>query len=337
VALSPRTTGTAEAVLCIDISSGKLVPGSRDLHYLPGCESNETLDKPWWELLGCRAYQHHPVTAALATGGRTPLPAFCIQTGGQGTVVTGEVYPLPDTNDTRAAICLYPLVDERDIESLEPLSVGDTIGVLGISGLSHDDQLEPSRHQSLITGIYRETRALLRAQDSIIPAPGSGFIFVLRQVEIEQATLIGKALGSQASAVLHTDTADNSANRAAIGLAAITTTPLVALVQANNALLRALSDTDSTLLCVTGPGDARYATARAQEMRGIFTARNHVIQVPDAPADITVNPLETGIQGYVGDNMEGAVDQALFLAPLDTHCRCGPTWYRQVLYRAHDT
>ena len=30
-----------------------------------------------------------------------------------------------------------------------------------------------------------------------------------------------------------------------------------------------------------------------------------------------VTPLETGIDGYVGDNMEGAVDQAMFLASLD--------------------
>jgi DNA-binding NtrC family response regulator len=34
------------------------------------------------------------------------------------------------------------------------------------------------------------------------------------------------------------------------------------------------------------------------------------------PAPV-ITPLETGIEGYVGDNMEGAVDQAMFLARLD--------------------
>lgn len=36
----------------------------------------------------------------------------------------------------------------------------------------------------------------------------------------------------------------------------------------------------------------------------------------EKPAPL-ITPMETGIEGYVGDNMEGAVDQAIFLARLD--------------------
>lgn len=70
------------------------------------------------------------------------------------------------------------------------------------------------------------------------------------------------------------------------------------------------------------PGLAGFRpSAAALQYLGAALAGRGMVRAPgvspDGPAELAVSELEKGIEGYVLDNMEGAIDQAIFLASVD--------------------
>jgi len=168
-------------------------------------------------------------------------------------------------------------------------------------------------------------RDIVRTRDSLSAPVGSALLIVFRDLDVESATDICRALLSH----LHRVCADSGAGlRIAVGLAHMTRerAALHTLLAANNALLQARSSGAAEQLRVERTEDYPLLISAAIHAAGVFGAEHTLRGVPDRELSRSVpraaevppvQPIERGIEGYVVDNMEGAVDQAMFLARLD--------------------
>jgi DNA-binding NtrC family response regulator len=307
------------AALRIAPDSGEIYAGNTAAAALLGCEASDFAGRPWGDVLSLPRPLAGVLGDALAAGISVDLPpALLERAGGDGIVVAIHLFPALGGDD-----CLLLLEESpRAGDEPGPIDAGDTVAVLGVGGLA----LNPAQGLADITGLmhdlHRGSLQILRGGDTAAPPAGTSIAMSLRNTDLETATDIGRALLSHLQPLL----SGRSNARLQLGLARAgdERNPLATLVAANNALLAGFCVGSADPVSLAGEGDLSLLAAAAFNRQGLFSGLREESR-PDAPAAQTareeplppVSALETGIDGYVDDNMEGAIDQAVFLAGVD--------------------
>lgn len=290
------------AVIDLDPATGQV------LAVLAGPLGLKLQEEPttWYQLLGCSDDADHPMAIALAGYTDVTLPIFTIHpdSGGNPLLVTGEVQINNGPDQKRASCTLLPLLSQDQLGDFTTLQPGDVVIALVIlpetsanSGPAGDG-----------TELLPMAQKVLRPGDCMLTAGAAGLVMGLRGSSIEQATSLAREAASQIG-----KSWPSNKPTVGVGICALEWGPMTAIEQANNAAARAALDPRIQSAHVAEPGDAGLLTRLSSVLRGVVP---QVLEGSQSGTGGTtlVNPMETGISGYVIDNMEGAVDQALFLA-----------------------
>ncbi|MDZ7784125.1 MAG: sigma 54-interacting transcriptional regulator [Halioglobus sp.] len=308
---------------------------ARDTGYITDCntaacellavEAEQLRGRVWMRALGCDA--HHVKALDLAVRCRRPLllPPFVIRRGdGDELAAAGLVLP-SRTDPSATALIFWPVLGNALASISPPPTVSDTLAVLGIDRLRVDETGAAEEIALLMEQVGDSLRDILRTRDALSTPVGSALLIVFRDLDVESATDICRALLSH----LHRVCGDSGAGlRIAVGLAHMTRErgALHTLLAANNALLQARTSGTAEQLRVERVDDYPLLISAAIHAAGVFGAEHTLRRSPESEPSRSVargagappvQPIERDIEGYVVDNMEGAVDQAMFLARLD--------------------
>lgn len=321
-----------EAWLAIDAPSGEILDCNQAAADLLGAAVSALPGQSWTRAIHCEPASGRMLEHAVLAGRRAALPAFILR-GAQDVeiAVSGMLLPAGDERGRNFHLMLWRLLaGDRLSESNTP-GPSDTLAVLGVDQLRYGAQWGVRDTARLMNEIQGSLLEIVRGSDTVGSPSAASILITLRDVDIEGAGDICRALLSHLHRI-HTrpDTVTASA-RICVGLAHRTpgVSALSTLLAANHALLlaryspgrepiRAAAEDDCELIAgmmLDGSGMLGAPQAAAGPDAG---ERSAAVAAP-APrkSPPPVAPIEKNIEGYVVDNMEGAVDQALFLARLD--------------------
>ncbi|CAA0121796.1 Transcriptional regulatory protein ZraR [Halioglobus japonicus] len=328
--------GLDEAFLSIHLDSGEILDCNDTAVELLTMPATQIVGETWRQVIPCDADSASALEHALHAGRRVMLPPLILGLDQQAeTVVGGLCLPvMQDQQRTAANLLLWRLHDGHQAGVPEALASSDTLAVLGVDQLRYDAQWGARETFSLMADIRASLLEIVRGGDSVGPPVGSSILITLRDVDIEGARDICRAILSHVHRQ-HTAPGTVTADaRICVGLAhrAAHTSALATLLAANNALLQAQSIGTQEPVRAASADDYKRVVGTAVNHAGIFsepsiagssgraaTGEKGVVEptLPTKKIVPPVAPIEKDIEGYVVDNMEGAVDQAIFLAQLD--------------------
>jgi len=319
-----------EALLAIHVDTGEIVDCSECAGALLGVEPALLTGETWDRVLASEPGTKAVLAQAVRSGRRAALPPFLVRRQDGTEVVLGALLaPRSGSGSATTRLILWPLLD-GDRAVPDPLATSDMLAVLGVHGLRCDEQWGVGDTANLMAEIHRSLVEIVRKSDTVGRPSATSVCIVMRGISEAGARDICRALLSH----LHRNSRVQLSKgvRVCIGLAqrAHGASALSALLAANNALLRAQSGGERESIRVAGAEDYSLLVARALDEAGIFGGEfsgfSNTIAAGEKPgttqtstgsAAPPVTPIEKNIEGYVVDNMEGAVDQAVFLAQLD--------------------
>ena len=312
--------------LHLDIDSGLIAECNELAASFLGEDAANVRGRPWRDFLGSQATAEQ-LQRALVVGVRCSLvPCILRRPQLPDVIVGGVVLPA----ERGASLLLWPLLDQNLLGLPEDVDAADVIAVLGMEQLATGRSGSAPDCDGLMQEIRSSLFGILRNRDYIAQPVAGAVVFVLKAVSLDDAQDICLALLSH----LHSGSALNQQQlaliRLSVGIAAMSSydAPLDTLLAANNALLRLQCRDDSGRIRVAATDDGHYLFQLAANPYALFSGSPTLSFSPvrrtgaepgttNSAAPIEGTPLERGIEGYVVDNMEGAVDQAIFLANLD--------------------
>ena len=319
----PGLMGTAW--LHIEADGDRIVACNAPACSLLGAEEGAIRGRRWQELLPAA----EDLSRALINRNRCSLVPFILSPfEGPDKVVGGMLFPNTDTNTsaTGTELLLWPLLEAQTADFPGDIAAGDIIAVLGVEHLA-DEASPGAANGELIAAVHAGLLGILRNRDYIADAVGDTLVLVLKQLGLDDAQDICRALLSHLRSGAGLGEQLWAGVRPGIGLAPVAADGgvLPGLLAANNALLR-LRYEGGARIRVAAADDGDYLARRAADPYALFNGRAELLfkrvegtveAVADSGTGLKGKPLERGIEGYVADNMEGAVDQAIFLAALD--------------------
>ncbi|RLA48443.1 MAG: hypothetical protein DRQ97_04210 [Gammaproteobacteria bacterium] len=324
---SPAGLGEIEAAyFCIAWETGAIDDCNDVAASILGVAQSALHGELWSTAICCEEGADSALMLAMTARVRSSLPPFLIRrVDGKQIAVAGTLVP---RGQAAADLLLWQLLDEDESGLAGSFGTSDIVAILGVDQLGYDQHWGFTETVQLMTGIRTGLLEIIRAQDVVALPTGSSIIIILRDVDIEGALDISRALLSHLRRLRKSPGQPDT--RICVGLAKMTVgrTPLSTLLAANNALLQAQCGSSEQRIRAAADSDSKLFTGRALNNNGVFcnnlvTALSGLHERTAPPADSSptpdglVTPIEKGIEGYVGDNMEGAVDQAIFLSKLD--------------------
>ncbi|GAB5451371.1 MAG: hypothetical protein Hals2KO_16990 [Halioglobus sp.] len=320
-----------EALLQIDADSGKIAACNVAVARLLGRDETELTGLSWRDVLTGDEATTAIVAQGLAARQYVMLPPFLVTRENDSDVILGGI-TMPQTSIHAINLLLWPLLDET-LGGLQPLPAsGDTLAVIGVENLRYSSDTATEQLSMLMDFIASSLAEIVRSADVVSAPLGSAVVVNLRAVDLESARDICRALLSHLHRLLKQEGELASVAHLCAGLAHVSPqrSVLSTLLSANHAFALARTGGAGQQVRIEASGDYQLLVAsainhggalRAQPIEAEATATP--VAAPVKPATSRrivpqVQPVERDIDGYVVDNMEGAVDQALFLAGLDT-------------------
>ncbi len=317
----------AEGWLTVDVDGGEVVDCDEGAAVLLGQAASSLAGYPLGRVLNTRT----PVRDAIeqVAGSPTPvsLPPFLVsRPDGTEVILEGRLDPGGD----RPRLLLRHVLDDALPGERDELQPSDTLACLGVDGIGYGSGWAMGDTVKLTADIHRSLLDIVRKSDSVSVPSTASLVVVMRGTGVDGARDICLALLSH----LHGDARLGLARkgmRISIGLAQHEAggSLLATLLAAGHALLQARSGGES----IRPAREEDYAQLVGRAVTDAGLLRGPLFGVPAATTARTtgtaaaassgakppppVAPIERGIEGYVADNMEGAVDQAIFLADLD--------------------
>ena len=322
--------GTGMACLCIHAETDDIRDCNEAAAALLRIEASDLRSMCWPEAICCEENQGILLAQTIAARVRSSLPPFLIRrTDDSQAVVAGMLVPWE--KEPFLTLILWQLIDEEVTGFAKIVGASDTLVIMGVDQLRYDRSWGAAQTRQLMHGLHNSLGAIIRTQDFAALPAGASILLILHDVDIDGAVDISRALLSHLHRTHMVPDSAQADARICVGLAHSRdgNTPLSVLTAANNALLQAQCGSGEERIRVAADEDCEFLAGRAIHSCGVFTeslpavmsALAHRSEAPVAPPvsqDVPAMTLiEKGIEGYVGDNMEGAVDQAIFLAKLD--------------------
>lgn len=322
-----------EARLSIAVHSGEILACNAAAADLLGVSSSALLGQLWQRAIPWDAQSNSVLAHALQAACRIMLPPLLLRSPQAADIAVGGLLlpDAPDTRDATSTLILWRLLDESQLCVPHELASSDTLAVLGVDQLRYDGQWGVQETARLMADIRSSLLEIVRSGDTVGQPIANAILITLRDVDIKDARNICRAALSHVRRMhIGPDTAMADA-RICVGLAqrATGSSALATLLAANNAMLQAQAIGAAEPIRVATEDDHRRITGAIVNRSGIFT-ESSLASAPESGADSAetdksptkkatppLAPIEKNIEGYVVDNMEGAVDQAIFLAHLD--------------------
>ena len=321
------------ACFCINRNTGEIADCNAAAACLLGLEASSLRGAPWTEVISGADGTDSTLLHVMRAGVRSALPPFIVRRpDGVELVVGGMLLPRDSAGPDAVDLLLWRLLDEDGLGIAGALDPADTLAVLGVDQLRYDQHWGVEQTARLMLDIRTSLLEIIRAQDTVGMPTAASIIIILRDVDVDGALDISRALLSHLRRNhLGPDTGLADA-RISIGLAQMgaANTELSTLLAANNALLQVQCSSGTERIRATATDDSKLLAGRVINNTGIFSGDlagamssfQGGVDTPLAAPTLEkpmplVQPIEKGIEGYVGDNMEGAVDQAIFLSQLD--------------------
>ncbi|MEM9255771.1 MAG: sigma 54-interacting transcriptional regulator [Pseudomonadota bacterium] len=319
-----------EATLSLERDSGRIIDCNGAAADLLGQSEETVRGSVWPRVMICEGGSGIAVRHALEAGKRVFLPPFILRRiDGRELAVGGLVLPVESQVPALITLMLWPLLDEAQLTLSEAVAPSDTVAVLAVDQLRYHERWGPRETRNLIKGITASLRDIVRQRDVVLPASGASIVIVLRDVDIDGARDISRALLSHLHRVHTRPGSPAESARLCVGLAHMSPeqSALATLLAANSALLQAQKGVHGEQIRAAADDDYQLLIGHLMNNTGVFSDEFPRAELPvPSPSSTpeqayaeppTVAPIEKDIEGYVVDNMEGAVDQALFLAQLD--------------------
>lgn len=324
--------GAAEAVFAIARDGGEILQCNAAAARLLGLENTALRGERWDSVIKCAAGAGSLLQQALRAGARVSLPPFAVVRSDGGELpVAGMLLPQRSSPEG-AILMLWRLPDEDQLRLPDTLAAADTVAVLGLDRLRYSEDWGVEETARIMKAIRGSLLEIVRSQDAVGMPAAAAIAIVLKDTDESGAMDISRALLSHLNRV-HTAAYSPAAGaRICIGLAqrAPGSSVLSTLLSANNALLHAqINSSSGETLHFAREEDQMLMVSKVLHDHGIFSEQlllqapapeqaGHAAAQPRAePLVPPVAPIEKDIEGYVVDNMEGAVDQAIFMARLD--------------------
>jgi DNA-binding NtrC family response regulator len=324
--------GLHEAYFSIAADSGEILECNEAAAGLLGVASSALPGELWTRAIACEGGADGVLAHAVQAGRRVFLPPFILRRlDGTDIVVGGMLSPAGPEPRAAFILLLWRLLDAQQLGVSGSIAPSDTLAVLGVDQLRYDAQWGVLETARLMADIRSSLLEIVRTADAVGPPCAASILIILRDVDTDGARDICRALLSHLHR-LHTGTGTVAADaRMCVGLAhrAAGASALATLLAAHNALQQAQCSGAKEPIRAAADEDYKLITGRMMNGVGIFsepftaaasaTGKQGVVKGTPAPKKTTppVAPIEKNIEGYVVDNMEGAVDQAIFLAKLD--------------------
>jgi DNA-binding NtrC family response regulator/GGDEF domain-containing protein len=336
-----------EAQLVIAAHSGEILHCNEAAANLLGVAASTLSGEQWTRALHCEAGAASVLAHAAQAGRHVSLPPFILRAApgraapgraepghkpqGEEIAVGGVLLPQHNSGSAICRVLLWPLLTESQLDQYGAPAPSDTLAVLGVDQLRYDSQWGERETAQLMAEIRSSLLEIVRSADSVGSPSAATLLITLRDVDIEGARDICRALLSHLRRQ-HTRPGTATAGaRLRIGLAQRRpdNSALSTLLHANNALLHAQHSGSKDPIRAHADDDFKLIAGWTMNTAGIFsealaavapvTAQDGEARAAPAPKKQPppVAPIERDIEGYVVDNMEGAVDQAIFLARLD--------------------
>lgn len=322
------SVGPTDAALLL--ASDGLVQGvNQTAQALLGVEENEAVGQPWQRILAADAPSRALLTGLLQSGLRIAVPPLLVRTtAGKETLLAGCVLPGKKEPQHASWLLLWPATSEEIVSDTAPVAGDtDTVAVVAVDQLHYGPRWGLAETVNLLWRVHDQLREIIRGQDAVLNVSGAAVSVVLRDVDQDTAGDMSRAILSH----LYGAIPELVDARLCVGLATCRQAEgtLAALVAASRSAslaqwdgahesIREATHSDHELLLAQLVGAAALlsvpASGRARDRTDEDAAGMQPDEVITSPP---LAPIETNIEGYVVDNMEGAVDQALFLARLD--------------------
>ncbi|MCB1703891.1 MAG: sigma 54-interacting transcriptional regulator [Halioglobus sp.] len=326
----------SEACFSIDADSGEILDCNDAAARLLGGTPASLAGEPWNRVIVGDAISHNVLTHALQAGRRVMLPPLVLRPpGAQEIAVGGVLLPAGSASPRRVyRLLLWQWFEDSPLCGPAAFTPSDTLAVLGIDQLCYDAHWGAADAAQLMADIHDSLLEIVRSGDSVSQPMANSILITLRDVGIEGARDICRAVLSHLRRQHTLPGTVTAGARICVGLAhgGRGDSALATLVAANNALLQAQSVGGAEPIRAASEDDHKRITGTQLNRAGIFSepcppvspklpASGARDAAPTRPtlkkAAPPVAPIEKDIEGYVVDNMEGAVDQAIFLSQLD--------------------
>ena len=266
----PIPDGAGEAWLLIDKESGRVEQASPGAAMMLGLDSTALATGPWQDLLGAGAQPDPALLAVITAAVRSTLPPVLIRRpDGREFIAGGQLIPAGPDRANRMTLLLRQLQDDLESELVHDLSGSDTIVILGV-----DPALDRGGD---ITRMMMDIRSslldIVRAEDSVGLPVGTAISLVLRDIDLDGAQDISRALLSHLHSIPQVFGVSGGDRQLCIGMARVSAyeSPLEALLAANRALLQAQHHNGLEPIVMSRGSDAALIAARAVNANGIFS------------------------------------------------------------------
>lgn len=312
-----------EFTLVIDTASGVVTRFG-----IAGTDTADAVGLSWREVLRCDP-SPDLLVHAIGTGQRVLLPPFVARVAGKGAYALAGLVAPAGAGATALRLWRLPGLDESNVD---PAS-GDVVAVIGVDQLHYSPDWGAPETTALLRDARGSLADIVRGRDVVGAAGAASVVLLLREVSDVEAADMGRALLSHLHRALLPAHPGAAGARFSLGIAECQGNGLTALVAAHNALSLAQYTGGEETIHIAGERDGERLTGRA--LTGAMALPGSALSRPEGKRTSAteaalkmqssarvretppVAPLERDIEGYVADNMEGAVDQAMFLARFD--------------------
>ena len=278
------------AVLYLQRDSGEVYDCNETARELLALTAADPNGASWWSVLGIPRDSDAPMAHAIRTGVRSPLPPTLLRPAHREEIVVGG-YLFGQLHQGREAIVLqlFPLKPGLDEAFAATVTSSDVLAVLGVDRLGSDSQWQASDLARRMMDIRRGLLQIVPTADDVGLPVGATIPIVLRDVTIEAAQDISRALLSHLNPLLPGREEGAVHARLCIGLAQLKPGqgPLAAIMAANNALILLQQGNAAELIAVADDRDERLLAARAVNADGIFSGNHPPARTCAYLADLT--------------------------------------------------